>query len=274
MQKFARGIFVLAFLLMSARVYAAGQWELGSELSWIKYEEPDVMEQKGLMYGVFTGYTYRPHENGKVSSFSELFSNGNSLNMFAVDARLGFGQVDYTSNSYGSLDDIDDIIFEVRGRTGYDFPVAEDSRITPFVGFGYRYLNDDSSGMVTTTGLSGYEREANYFYIPIGVEASTALENDWSLGASLEYDIFIAGRQKTHLDTLAENEQDKGYGVRGSVRASKKLENINVFVEPYVRYWNVDDSDSVPVIYNGLPYSGQEPENNSLETGVRVGFIF
>ncbi|MGE0268278.1 MAG: autotransporter domain-containing protein [Candidatus Omnitrophota bacterium] len=281
MHRVLRVIIAVALLFVSNRLYAAGQFEFGSELSWFNYEEPNFMEEDGILYSFFGGYTYLSHENGKVGSFSELFSNGNTLNRFKVDARIGFGEVDYTSVSTGSADNIDDFIFELRGLAGYDFPVAEDSRITPFIGFGYRYLNDDSSGLRTTTGASGYERESNYFYIPVGVEVATELENDWSLSASVEYDIFISGKQKSHLgDAIAglntvENDQNDGFGVRGSVRVVKKMEKFDVFIEPYVRYWKVDDSDVAPITYSGVLVGfGQEPENNSVESGARIGFIF
>jgi hypothetical protein len=33
-------------------------FELGTEISYIKYEEPDVMEDKGMMYGLVGSYTY------------------------------------------------------------------------------------------------------------------------------------------------------------------------------------------------------------------------
>lgn len=281
MHKLLRVIFAVTFLFMSSRLYAAGQWEFGSELSWFNYEEPNFMEEDGILYSFFSGYTYRTHENAKVGSLSEMFSNGNNINVFEVDARVGFGNVDYESVSTGSVDNIDDFIFELRGIAGYDFPVAEDSRITPYIGLGYRYLNDDSAGKTTSTGASGYERESNYFYIPIGVEAATELENDWSLSVSVEYDFFVTGKQESHLgDAIAglstiENDQDDGFGVRGSVKVTKKMEKFDVFIEPYVRYWKVDDSEVAPITFSGVLVGfGQEPENNSVETGARIGFNF
>lgn len=281
MHKLFRVIFAVTFLFMSSRLYAAGQWEFGSELSWFNYEEPNFMEEDGILYSFFGGYTHRTHENAKVGSLSEMFSNGNNINVFEVDARVGFGNVDYESVSTGSVDNVDDFIFELRGVAGYDFPVAEDSRITPYIGFGYRYLNDDSAGKTTSTGASGYERESNYFYIPVGVEVATELENDWSLSASVEYDFFVTGKQESHLgDAIAglstiENDQDDGFGVRGSVKVTKKMEKFDVFIEPYVRYWKVDDSEVAPITFSGVLVGfGQEPENNSVETGARIGFNF
>ena len=33
-------------------------WELGTEISYINYEEPNVMEEEGMMYGISGSYTY------------------------------------------------------------------------------------------------------------------------------------------------------------------------------------------------------------------------
>jgi hypothetical protein len=33
-------------------------WTLGPQISYIEYNEPDVMKERGLMYGVAGSYTY------------------------------------------------------------------------------------------------------------------------------------------------------------------------------------------------------------------------
>ncbi|PIV41068.1 MAG: hypothetical protein COS27_10960 [Nitrospirae bacterium CG02_land_8_20_14_3_00_41_53] len=70
--------------------------------------------------------------------------------MLKAEGRLSYGWVDY-SNS-GTMDDIDDYIWELRGLGGYDFSVLKASILTPYIGIGYRYLNDDMSGRVSSTG--------------------------------------------------------------------------------------------------------------------------
>jgi len=81
------------------------------------------------------------------------------------------------------MNNIDDYILEFRGLAGYDFPVSKASFLTPYAGIGYRYLNDDSSGKVASTGALGYERESNYIYSPIGVKFIADLKKGWSMGA-------------------------------------------------------------------------------------------
>jgi len=234
--------------------------DLGTEISYIKYKEPGVMEEKGMMYGIVGSYTYRPKF------------------MLKADGRFSYGQVDYKNS--GTLDNIDDYILEVRGVGGYDFSVFTASTLTPYIGIGYRYLNDDMTG-TTSTGARGYERESNYLYSPIGVEVITPLKNDWSIGATLEYDYFWKGIQKSHLsDAIAglsdiENDQNDGYGVRGSVKFQKKGEKLDFVIEPFIRYWNIKKSEETVITYTGTIIGyGYEPKNNSTEIGIKFAAKF
>jgi hypothetical protein len=233
---------------------------VSTEMSYIIYDEPNVMEQEGTMYGISASYTYR-------KDF-----------MFNIEARYTGGQVDYKNS--GTLDNIDDFILEFRGLVGYDFSTYEGYGITPYIGFGYRYLNDDSSGMTTSTGARGYERESNYFYSPIGIEIINPLNNRWSMGIILEYDHFWKGIQKSHLSDVSpafsnmENNQNRGYGLRSSVRFERKGETVDFIIEPFVRYWDIEESDTENITYAGALWGyGWEPENNSTEIGLKLTTI-
>lgn len=231
-------------------------WELGTEISHITYKEPSVMREKGMMYGIVGAYTYH-----------------NKL-MLKADGRFSYGQVDYKNS--GTLNNIDDYILEFRGLGGYDFPVFTASTLTPYMGIGYRYLNDNDSGRVTSTGAWGYERESNYLYSPIGVEIITPLKNGWSVGATAEYDIFWWGKQKSHLGDVPgyydiENDQEKGYGIRGSIKVQKRLKKLDLVIEPYIRYWNIKDSKTT-TDPDGTIWI--EPKNNSTEIGCKLAVKF
>lgn len=234
--------------------------DLGTEMSYIKYKEPKLMEEKGMMYGITGSYTY----------YNKF--------MLKAEGSFSYGQVDYRNS--GTLDNIDDYILEFRGLGGYDFSVFKASTLTPYMGIGYRYLNDDMRG-VTSIGAHGYQRESNYLYSPIGIEIITPLKNDWSIGATIEYDLFLKGMQKSHLnDAVAslsdiDNDQNDGYGIRGSVKLQKKVKNLDFVIEPFVRYWNIKKSEETVITYSGTIIGyGYEPKNNSLEIGCKLGIKF
>jgi len=257
------------------------KFEIGSENSYIRYAEPNFMKEKGYMYGVFSEITYRTSENKHIESIKDIFSDENKVNMFRVDGKFSLGTVDYESEGTGTIDDIIDYMLEFRGVAGYDIPVFQASRITPYMGFGFRYLNDDSGGETTTTGHFGYEREANYFYLPIGLETHTPFNDGWALDMTFEYDVFLGGKQKSHLgDAVAglntvENDQKDGFGLRGSIKMIKETEKVDFYFEPFIRYWHIDDSEVSTITYSGVAVGfGLEPENNSTEYGFKLGLQF
>ncbi len=243
-------------------------WEFGSEIFYKTYEEPGVMKEKGFMYGIFSSYTYRNWPYQKTGNV-----------MLRGEGRFDYGQLDYSGS--GTLDNIPDYLLEFRGLGGYDFLIEKSTTLTPYIGFGYRYLNDDSSGMSTSTGARGYERESNYFYSPIGIETFTELENGWSIGAATEYDIFWKGIQKSHLsDAVAglsdvENDQNSGYGVRGSIKIQKKSRNVDYIIEPFITYWNIKESEITAITFSGTIVDfGFEPANHTTEYGLKIAAKF
>jgi len=232
-------------------------WELGTEISHITYDEPNVMEEKGIMYGVFGSYAYRDNW------------------MLKADGKFSYGQVDYKNS--GTMDNIDDYMLEFRGLGGYGFSILQASTLTPYIGLGYRYLNDDLAG-TTSTGAAGYEREQSYFYSPIGIETITKLENGWSIGTMLEYDIFWSGKNKSHFSDASpayndlEFDQDEGYGIRGSVKFQKEGDKVDYLIEPFIRYWNIKESDRDLLTATNTYYV--EPKNNSTEFGIKFAVKF
>ncbi|MBU1056979.1 MAG: autotransporter outer membrane beta-barrel domain-containing protein [Proteobacteria bacterium] len=234
-------------------------WELGAELSSIKYEEPGLMEETGVMIGIGGSYTY--HNNI----------------MFKAEGVFKYGQVDYEGGLQDgtplNVDNIDDYIVEIRGLGGYDFPVSTSTTLTPYIGLGYRYLFDDFSA----ASIYGYGRESNYLYSPIGIKTLTKLQNGWSIGVTVEYDLFWSGKQTSSMSDFqpgfndVENDQNDGYGLRGSIT----LQKSNFIIEPFVRYWNIDDSDPSVLTYYGYPVNIiYEPENNSTEIGLKLAWEF
>lgn len=237
------------------------EWEIRPELSYIKYEEPGIMKQKGFMAGIGGSYTYKAPVT------------------FTLEGRYSAGRVDYRNS--GAIDGIPDYIIEIRSLAGYVVRVSHEYVVMPYIGVGYRYLNDDMAGMVSSTGARGYERESNYYYSPVGLEASRCFTDGWRCTLNVEIDIFWQGKQKSHLSDAdsryndLENEQNEGYGVRGALRVRKKTAAIHVFAEPFFRYWNIRQSDREPIISAGSIASyGCEPTNNSTELGFIVGVAF
>jgi len=238
-------------------------WEIGSEVYHFRYREPGAMEDNGVFYGTVVGYTYR----GWVPvSPEESFSEGKGL--LRLEGRFACGQVDYdgalSSGTPYKVDDIEDYVIETRLLLGIE-ALDEDWLASLYSGFGYRYLNDDSS-----FDLNGYERESNYLYVPFGYQLDGSLRDGWSWGARFEADILVWGKQYTHMSDVGlidfDNRQREGYGLRGVVRFRNKNKAGILLVEPFIRYWDIEDSEVESGFY--------EPANRTTEFGVQLIWRF
>lgn len=245
----------------------------GSEIYRYSYKEPVFnLEIKGLQFGVFGAYTYRPSPGDALRS--------EVLNMYRIDARFAAGPVDYSSNGSGQLDNEDNHVFELRGLAGYDHFVNEQFLLTGYLGLGFRYLNNDSGGRQSTTGAYGYERVSNYFYLPVGIETVHQITSQWRIASNLEWDIFLYGEQTSYLSDVSssypdiENNQNRGYGIRASVRIVKAGTSTDLFLEPFVRYWRIHDSQITTAVGNGVAITALEPDNSTAEYGFKLGLEY
>lgn len=261
-----RKLFGLSFLFVfvcSANVWAAtfnDTFSYGGALEIYShdYEEPSIMKNEGEFLGL--------------EAWAELRDGF----VLRGELAIAYGEVDYTSNSSGSSNDIDDFRFEMRAIGGYEFELTDTIQLTPIAGIAYRYLSDDSEAKRTTTGHLGYLRQSNYIYSPIGAECNFDIADDMAITLFAEYDYFWYGMQKSDLNYITgdgdiENDQDDGYGLRFSVRFTKQLENIGLYCEPFYRYWDIDDSD---VTYDNSGTGWIEPKNETTEFGIKIGVIF
>ena len=234
-------------------LYKKHTFELGPEISYRTYKEPDVVRERGTMYGLVASYTY----HNKI--------------MLKAEATGSIGWYHYSGS--GQIDNIRDI----RGLGGYDFSVLKSSILTPYIGIGYRHLNDDFAG--NTSAIYGLvERYSTNIYSPIGIGFITGLGNDWSIGGTGEYDLFWSGKQISYIPVTGSNNaynqvgnsQKNGYGLRGSITLEKKYKKVIFELGPSIRYWNIKKSETNGIAI-GFPWA---PRSNSTEVGVKLAVKF
>ncbi|MFC1510272.1 hypothetical protein ACFL49_01255 [Candidatus Omnitrophota bacterium] len=279
------GLLVVMFLGSVSLSFASVNgvtFDMGTEVSHFTYKEPGVMEETGALLGVYMDVILRQDKANKgAESWQDLRGAFLANSMLALESKLSLGQLSYTSTSTGTLDGIDELMLELRGLGGVDLAVFDATRLTPYVGLGYRLLDDNTGGMISSTGHYGYDRESHYVYLPLGVKSMTDLNDQWQVGFDVEFDFFLFGKQQSHLEQVnaslntLKNDQDSGYGVRGGLKFVRTSENYILTFEPFVRFWDVDESNSGVVTCGGTPCaSGYEPKNESIEYGLRVGTRF
>jgi hypothetical protein len=245
------------------------------ETSSYIYKEPKLdtpVRWEGVLTGVSLRYTGRA-----------LFSNeplGSDSSFFSAELRYLTGYVDYNGWTQGGArvdtHDIQDYFIEGQIKSGkvYNITPALDVRL--YAGLGIRYLVDKFD-----KAAGGYCRTQNYVYAPMGLQAGLYLPNNWALHFNGEFDWFISGRQRSRFSDVAQGankltfKQKEGYGARFSVKAEKWYEKYAVFAEPFFRYWRIQESDIDHAFINGA-YAGSylEPNNETIEWGLRAGFTF
>jgi hypothetical protein len=257
---------LLAALLAAISTTAAAQtgqpdplltrrgWEVGGQVSKYHYEEPDFMNLKGNQLGAVGAYT---------------FTNPNRV-YSRIDGRVAYGSLKYEGS--GTMSDVPNWIAEVRAVVGRDFLVSESVALSPYIGLGYRYLYNDLRGYSSTSAV-GYQRYSHYVYAPVGVTLRMKTGGLWVIAPTLEYDAFLGGRQYSQLSDTgigysdASNEQNSGRGYRASLMVEKGHWSFG----PWLQYWNIKDSDTVPV---GLGSAGMEPANWTREYGLELRYRF
>ncbi|MGD2029417.1 MAG: autotransporter outer membrane beta-barrel domain-containing protein [Desulfobacterales bacterium] len=267
-------VFVLSYTLNTQTVAFADSTELmleenafqfGLDIRYLDYEEDGLIDEDGWLYGINGSYIY----------------HGSNTFMFETSFSIVFGEIDYDGQTQSGTPlkaDTDDWIFEWRGLIGKDYGFKNSSIITPFMGIGYRYWNDD----IDASG--GYEREIQYWYLPVGLKTTTPLSGGWTWGVSIEYDLFLGGKVKSYFSDVhpayndPENDQDfgDGYGLAFSLKFNRKLSNSYGFsIEPYIRYWDIDESDTSTLTAYGIPIAYViEPDNDTTAYGLRLNITF
>jgi hypothetical protein len=225
-------------------------WEFGLQVSEYEYEEPDFAKLDGPRLGATLAYTRAP----KGPSFLRF------------DGRVSAGSLNYEGS--GTQSDVPDYIVEMRLTGGKGFRTSSTVSLAPYAGLGYRFLYNDNRG-TSSTGAIGYRRYSNYLYVPVGLTFRAQTSSKWVLATTLEYDVFLAGRQVSTLSDTGPgysditNDQDNGYGYRIYLMA----ETDTWAIGPWVHYWDVEDSDTA-TDSNGTTWL--EPANTTLEYGLEL----
>ncbi len=245
-------------------------FEVGPELYYYSYREPNFVSQSGAFGGVDARYTFKRN-----TWFLTLNGNGD------------IGYLDYKSSGSGRLDGIWNSKAELRALVGDDLMLSAAGSVyaSPYAGVGYRLLYEPGSGRTTSLGFAAYDRLSQYFYLPFGVRFGVPA-GGWLLRPSFEYDLFLHGIQNSYISGLATgpgivaqgdatNQQHSGYGLRGEFLVEPLLFRPRIAFGPFIRWWSVSTSRPTTLAATGgATIIVTEPHNNTLEAGATVHFRF
>lgn len=266
-----------------ARTLDKHELKISQQTFYARYVEPDVMKQRGKMFGVGATYTYRPDK------YDPLYSR--TVNTYRLDGMFAAGKFQYEAEAEsqaGLRVDADDHMYDLRALLGKElYDQKGENMLFLYSGYGFRYLSDDDDGSLAFVPgkgyFYGYKRESRYHYIPAGLELTHALDEQSKLKVNMEYNHLVRGSQFSQLSdgdpyiccsTDLVTDQHNGYGLRGSLAYEKQYSHLNWSFEPFFRYWNIDDSDIGTGYFNGVPFYGIEPENETFEVGAKTSLLF
>ena len=250
-------LLLILIFFTALPLFAQKSLEIAYETSSYTYREPDgstPISLKGHMQGASIRYENRVEE----SAF-----------YFALDGRWMGGTTDYNGwlmtspPTEHTFNDIGDYYYEGRLHLGRVADLYETTQLWFASGFAYRYLKDHMN-----KDPYGYLRESNYVYMPFTGELRFK-GRIWELDLRGELDYLLFGWQNSHIsgDNIR-HDQHSGYGLRLSAKVQVNLDGkkTGVFVEPFYRYWDIQDSEG---------NSGyMEPHNTTKEVGLRAGITF
>jgi hypothetical protein len=278
MQKFSiAALALLAGIPLTcgaAQAQTRGGLEIGAEVFDYGYRERDsgetIVFDDGTIGGFRLGYTQRIG--------SGLF----------LRARLsaGFGSVDYKAPDPAGdarIRNVGQAVGQLELHLGKDFKIGGASTLTPFVGIGARSLRDGSGGREATDGSLGYDREVNYAYVPVGLEARLPVSKASAILLSAQYNWVVGGDLTSRFSDIdpelpdIELELDRGRGFEASAAFQAKLGGHALSFGPFVRHWKIGRSDSLIVTDPDDPSESlefYEPKNRTTELGLRLTFAF
>jgi hypothetical protein len=243
-------------------------FDLAVEGYYYRYEETVsgryFMDNTGGFLSVGGGYTRK---------FGDAWLHGG--------LRYGYGSVDYNSAGTGRINGVDNHVFDVRLTGGYDVRLSETVTLAPLAGLGFRYLLDRKGNTVSTTGASGYDRESQYLYVPLGARLDVGVADGWTLSPSAQVNLMVYGHQTSHLSDVApgfsdvENDQPFSYGIEAALMATKEVGGYTLSFGPFVRWWDIGASNTVPLVFNGrVVAAATEPANTTVEAGAHFTLGF
>ena len=268
-------------------------FEFGSENLYYDFDSDAGNSRHGNLFGVFGALTYR-------FGPSEDLAKDNNITMLKLDTHLA--------------QDIDAFVFDGRGLAGFDLIYANNTRLTPFLGLGYRYSRDKDAGSTQvlddiygsswfySNGARSVKEEFKYVYIPLGFELHRPIRDLWAIQLTCEFDVILQGSSTRHYEELGpliisaddgsghvpnamEFDHDKGYGWRVAVRLLRSAEEVDLFIEPFVRFWKLEDSDIEQFrtdgtgtiwqyLETGEPVIDQVRGHEVTEYGFKAGVLF
>jgi hypothetical protein len=261
------GLLLVSPAQADAQTQTRRGFEVGAEILDYSYRErlggKTVASDDGRFYGL-------------AASFVAGLGRGY---LFRARLAMDFGSVDYSSED-GEIENVRQSIGQLELHAARDFPLGRSATVTPFSGLGSRILSDKSGGEETESGVLGYDREISYAYVPLGAAVTTQIAASSTLTLSAQYNWVVGGDAESKLSRIDPEFPDLrmdipgGHGLEASAIVGIPAGRTQVRVGPFVRHWNIQQSESLTFEEDGEAIELFEPRNRTTELGLRLSLAF
>jgi hypothetical protein len=207
-----------------------------------------------------------------------------------MDLLFSLGSSSYDSDISGSMTGNQVWYVDSKPILGKSY-LIKNIQTTLLTGAGYRFLNHDGRGKTSAGGV-GYQRASSYFYLPLIIKLFYDFGSSFSIEISGELDILLIGKQFSGLAIFGGDYQNITNTQRGGLggRFESLFSYKGFLAGPYIVYWNIHESEVTPApgfrdedgrIITYAPGTGTwwttsyvEPENSTIEVGLKLGYRF
>jgi hypothetical protein len=241
-------------------------FSVGTTAGYVDYKEPGQMREYGELYGLNAAYdainetsTIATHFEGQLVA-GRLLYDGADVNLI-------------TGVRTPKTAPTDDYIFDSRATIGTFRKISSAFTVTPYIGLGYRDLNDKIQGS------GSYNRNISYVYVPIGAQVAGSFSDSWSYSVGADIDVVLYGTVISKLSDIDPANPDitnhnHGFGARLTTSIRKKFSRFAIHFTPFYQKWKIEQSDGVAVTINNSAGTLFEPANESDFVGLNAGMDF
>lgn len=236
---------------------------IGPTLYTYMYDNEHESDVKTLMMGVAAGYVYHGLTGLDVG----------------VDFEYATGDHDGKEMGIRYNNEID--IIDVQARVGYRDIYYESLAITPYLGLGFRSIDEEAEA---DAGATLMEATHDLFFLSGGVTIASPAEysHDWSWIAQFEARVALTGNLDEDVDEIAPctSEYDADYdfadmyGLKGDIGIRRKIgEYLYVRGDLYASWWRGQDVDA-DLVYDGVKSSVKTDEFDEVTYGLLIKVEF
>ncbi len=293
----------IAFQMASYLYETEDKWPF-----YYPYTVADKVKKNGSLFGFYGAKTWSLSE--PLKTWSDIWKTSPFPNFVKVEAEGSLGRTDYSSFATGKRQGFDACELDARLLFGYDYIWSTATLFTPYVGFGYRRFSDETGGWedFVVNNYVGFKTETNFFYVPVGFETLTQLNDQWDLTFKMEGDLVVGGSVNYFLNEIpgpftgtdtetglpvtvnlqkSTSDLKAGWGFRTSMKIIRKYNAFDIYAEPFFKFWSLKQSDAmqehaasatkdyVSAYPDGSPYKPLwTPQNFTSTLGLRMGVQF